>query len=92
VNGWRLVYPGRPDPVSASGYAAPSWHTFDKRVWRRYLGGVKFYELTLRRQRWNAHKKIATYYVELRNEKGRVISNRFGHDWQALVREMKGKK
>ena len=89
---WRVSYPGRRDRHSTLGVASPSWHTFDRRVWRRDLGGGAWLELELTNLRneegVRAAGKIATYRVVLR--RGLVEQAREeGHDWQALVRGMK---
>lgn len=84
---WRCTYQGKPDSLSAAGCAQPSWHTFDKRVWKK-----GDYTITLRNLNNEgdprAPGKIATYRVELRFL-ARLIETQRGHDWQKLVREMK---
>lgn len=84
---WRCSYYGAPDKISKSGHAAPSWCTFDKRVWKK-----GDYTITLRNLNNEgdprAPGKIATYRVELRYL-ARLIETQRGHDWQKLVREMK---
>lgn len=84
---WKIVYPGRPDHISSLGYAAASWHSFDRRVWER-----DGHQVELRNLRNTIKKrvpgKIATYEVTLRA--GSVVIRRWeGHDWGALVREAK---
>lgn len=32
---WNCIYMGKPDKFAAGGHAAPSWHTFDERVWKK---------------------------------------------------------
>jgi len=87
---WRLVYGGRRDDLAACGYAAPSWRSFDRRIWQL---GVKTLTLVNLRNppHWvRAPGKIATYRVEL-SEAGKVTDSMEGHDWAAVVRAMKEK-
>lgn len=74
---------GVPDKHSVAGVAAPSWHTFGNRVW---ASGP--YELELVNLKKRIPTKATTYKVTLKKE-GVVISEREGHSWQPLVREMK---
>lgn len=97
--GWRMTYGGAPETnfFCKSGYAAPSWHTFDRRVWERTLPNGVVQELVLinlgnlmRPKPPKPKGKQTTYQVTLREKaSGAVILMREGHDWHTLVREMK---
>lgn len=63
--------------------AAPSWHTFEGRVW---ASGP--YELELVNLNKPVPTKATTYKVTLKKN-GVVVSEKEGHSWQSLVREMK---
>lgn len=83
LGGWKLTYAGRPDAHAVSGVAAPSWHTFDRRVWR-----MDDYELELTNLQKKVPGKIATYKVTVRRGES-VVIERESHDWTALVRDVK---
>lgn len=84
---WKVTYYGRPDTISALGYAAASWHNFDKRVWER---GDK--SITLEN---TGHQKVngvrrTLYRVTVRqaNHCG-VIDVLEGTDWYKVVKQAK---
>ena len=80
---WRCTYQGRPDSESKSGHAAPSWHTFDRRVWRR-----GDYEIELINLHRAPPRRIATYQITLRGPRGELLRVT-GFNWQRIVREVK---
>lgn len=80
---WRCTYKGKPDTISKSGHVAASWFNFDRRVWQR-----DGYEVELVNLQIHAPGKITTYQVVLRGPEGEVV-RRTGHDWIALVRQVK---
>ncbi len=90
---WRITYKGAPDDISVSGYVAPSWATFDRRVWER--GGFK---LTLTNLGWNEGTsrkrvrqappfKIAEYRVVIEGPNYKKVMT--DTDWHRLVRAAK---
>jgi hypothetical protein len=91
---WRVVYAGRPDKHSASGVAQPSWHVFDRRVWRKDLGSGAWLEIELTNLQVRVAGKGA-YRVVLRRGAGSQSEDLVweeGHDWGRLVREMKARR
>lgn len=91
---WRITYKGAPEPDhSASGHAAPSWATFDRRVWE--CDGFK---LTLTNLGWNEGTsrtrvrqaprfKIAEYQVVIEGPLFKKVMK--DTDWLRLVRAAK---
>jgi len=85
---WKCTYQGKPDPHSKSGCAQPSWHTFDKRVWVKGDYTITLVNLT-NQGHGRVKGKIATYRAVLKHG-SRMVATEEGHDWQALVRLLKG--
>jgi len=83
---WRMTDPGVPDQWSASGYAAPSWHSFKRQEWQRDLEGGGSHTLVLRNLHVRKPRKIATYNVKLSDERGKVLFETTAHNWQDMVR------
>jgi hypothetical protein len=94
---WKLVYGGNPNGLAACGYSAPSWGTFDKRVWERSLRNGETLTLVLRNLTNDFGvkpvRRIAMYRVVVLYKDG-SWRNRIGHseegtDWQSLVSKAK---
>jgi len=101
MNQWKMTYPGKPEPYhAASGYAAPSRHTFDKWVWKKdgYIltltnrtndsqreGKTKEYWVT--RDCNGVERKVIRYRVEL--DDGKYIRVWEGSSWVELVAAVK---
>jgi hypothetical protein len=86
---WKITYPGRRDSLAKSGYAAASWHTFDKRVWKWGPWTVTLTNLrNTFRQRGRRRPRITVYCVTLTQGKALYASHE-GFDWQRTVRGIK---
>ena len=90
VTRWRCTYQGKPDLLSESGCAQPSWMTFDKRVWEKV--GDPTITITLTNltndEGIRTPRTIATYAVTLRWKK-RILERRVTTNWQRGVQSMK---
>jgi len=84
---FMVVKQSHADKHSVTGHAAPSWHTFDSKVWERQTPeGV--HRITLTRNKRTKATGSGTYSVVLQREghSSRIFQ---GTSWQPLVREVK---
>jgi hypothetical protein len=84
---FKVVKQSRADPYSATGHAAPSWHTFDKKVWERDTPEGT-HRVTLTRDKRTKATGLGTYSVVLERE-GHGTQIFQGTSWQPLVNEVK---
>jgi hypothetical protein len=98
VKRWRCTYPGKPETlgIAASGHVAPSWDSFDKRVWEKGDLRITLTNLHLKypERQARAPGKIAVYRVLCEQVFGDLpyrLSSAQGTNWTALVKSMKEK-
>lgn len=92
VSPWRVLDAGTRDPMSAAGFAAPSWGNFTQRVWVREVGNFR-QRLVLRNMSndWGFRVPFrgSEYQVRLFDEENTLVLILTGTDWQDLVRKAK---
>lgn len=97
---WICTYEGRKATLSASGVAAPSWGSFDARIWWRDIYRVELHNMMNEARAsgqpapfWRMYDKngqlrcLTRYRVELADSKTTVRWE--GPSWQVLVKEAK---
>jgi len=87
---WTLTYAGAPDDISKAGVAAPSWHTFDKRVWR--LGDLELTLINLHNHYGYKRHYPFTQFLRYKVTVCRgseILHLETGNDWMALVKRAK---